>query len=106
MYEDSIEPQKRVAAWYALRDAKAAMEEIIAEAARTSDARLSDKLKKWLATVTVAEKDVSNLIGELDPSQYILEIRQIAAKLRQLGKRKADEIAGKLERADSMLMDA
>lgn len=106
-YEDdcSIDSAKRVAAWRALREAKADMQAMIDEAVQASDSRpLFDKLKKWLLVVTKAEKDVGNIIGEINPMQYALEIRQISGKLRQLGQRKTDEIAVKLERADGLLI--
>jgi len=102
MDEDPDETKQRVAAWYALRDAKAAMAGLIEEAAR-ANAGLSVKLNKWLPVITAAEKHVSNLIAELDASRW-LDIRPIAVKLRQLGQRKADEIAGKLDSADRALM--
>jgi hypothetical protein len=103
MDEDPDETKQRVAAWYALRDAKAAMAGLIEEAARANNAGLSIKLNKWLPVITAAEKHVSDLIAELDASRW-LDIRPIAVKLRQLGQRKADEIAGKLEIADRALM--
>jgi len=103
MNEDPDETRQRVAAWYALRDAKTAMAVLIEEAARADNAGLSVKLNKWLPVITAAEKHVSNLIAELDASKW-LDIRPIAVKLRQLGQRKADEIAGKLESADLALM--
>ena len=103
MNEDPDETRQRVAAWYALRDAKTAMAVLIEEAARADNAGLSVKLNKWLPVITAAEKHVSNLIAELDASKW-LDIRPIAVKLRQLGQRKADEIAGKLESADRALM--
>ena len=103
MDEDPDETKQRVAAWYALRDAKAAMAGLIEEAARANNAGLSVKLNKWLPVITAAEKHVSNLIAELDASRW-LDIRPIAVKLRQLGQRKADEIAGKLDSADRALM--
>lgn len=107
MHEGSVDTEKRIAAWRALREAKAVMEEMIAEAVRMSDTLpVYDKLKKWLPAIAAAEKDVGNVITDLDPLARVMEIRQIAAKLRQLGQRKTDEIAAKLERADSMLMDA
>ena len=106
MHEGSIETEKRIAAWRALREAKAAMEEMIADAVRMSHTRpLYDKLMKWLPIIEAAEKDVGNVIADLDPLAHVMEIRQIAAKLRQLGQRKADEIAARIERAYSMLMD-
>jgi hypothetical protein len=103
MDEDPDETRQRVAAWYALRDAKTAMAVLIEEAARADNAGLSVKLNKWLPVITAAEKHVSNLIAELDASKW-LDIRPIAVKLRQLGQRKADEIAGKLESADRAIM--
>jgi hypothetical protein len=106
MQEDSIDPEKRVTAWRALREARQDMEGMIDDAVRTNDTRpMYDKLKKWLLIIAAAEKDVGNLIGDLDPLPHVMEIRQIVAKLRQLGQRKTDEIASKLERADGMLMD-
>jgi hypothetical protein len=103
MNGDPEETKQRVAAWYALRDAKAAIVGLIEEATRASNTGLTAKLNKWLPVITAAEKHVSNLIAELDESKW-LEIRPIALKLRQLGQRKADEIAGKLESADRALM--
>jgi hypothetical protein len=106
MQEDSIDPEKRVTAWRALREARQDMEGMIDDAVRMNDTRpMYDKLKKWLLVITAAEKDVGNLIGDLEPLPHVMEIRQIVAKLRQLGQRKTDEIASKLERADGMLMD-
>jgi hypothetical protein len=106
MHEGSVEPEKRIAAWRALREAKAAMEEMIADAVRMSDTRpMYDKFKKWLPVIAAAEKDVGNVIGDLDPLEHVMELRQVAAKLRQLGQRKTDEIAAQLERVYSMLMD-
>jgi hypothetical protein len=106
MHEGSVETEKRIAAWRSLREAKAAMEEIIADAVRMNDTRpMYDKLKRWLPAIAAAEKDVGNVIADLDPLQHVMGLRQVAAKLRQLGQRKTDEIAGKIERADGMLMD-
>jgi hypothetical protein len=104
MNDDPEETKQRVTAWYALRDAKAAMQEMIAEAARTNDARIAEKLNKWLPVIVAAEKHVSNVIADLDASKW-MDIRPIAVKLRQLGKRKSDEIAGKIEQAVGALMD-
>jgi hypothetical protein len=107
MHEPPDETATRVAAWRVLREAREAIEEMIGEAVRTNDTRpMYDKLKRWLPIVLAAERDVGNVIGELDPAAHVMETRQIAAKLRQLGQRKTDEIAGKLERACSMVMDA
>jgi hypothetical protein len=107
MHEGSVDTEKRIAAWRALREARTATEEMIAEAVRMNDTRpMYDKLKKWLPAIVAAENDVGNVIADLDALQRVMDIRQVAAKLRQLGQRKTDEIAGKLERADSMLMDA
>lgn len=76
------------------------------DAVRMNDTRpLYDKLKKWTPVIAAAERNVGDITAELDPLAHLMEIRQIAAKLRQLGQRKTDEIAAKLERADSMLMD-
>jgi hypothetical protein len=106
MHEGSVETEKRIAAWRALREAKAALEEIIADAVRMSDTRpVYNKIKKWLPVVAAAEKDVGNVIGDLDPLAHVMAVRQVAAKLRQLGQRKTDEIAAKLEHADSLLME-
>ena len=107
MHEPPDETAARVAAWRVLRDAREAIEEMIGEAVRTNDTgSMYDKLKRWLPIVLAAEKDVGNVIGELDPRDHVMETWQIAAKLRQLGQRKTDEIAGKLERACNMAMDA
>jgi hypothetical protein len=107
MHEGSVETEKRIAAWRALREAKAAMEEMMADTVGMNDTRpMYDKLKKWLPVIAAAEKDVGNVISDLDPLQHVIGLRHVAAKLRQLGQRKTDEIAGKIERADSMLMDA
>lgn len=106
MHEGSVETEMRIAAWRALREAKAAMEEMIADAVGMNDTRpMYDKLKRWLPVIAAAEKDVGNVIADLDPLQHVNGLRQVAAKLRQLGQRKTDEIAGKIERADGMLMD-
>jgi hypothetical protein len=48
---------------------------------------------------------LKGLVGDLDPLQHVMELRQIVARLRQLGQRRTDEIAGQLERADDLLMD-
>jgi hypothetical protein len=107
MHEGCVDTEKRIAAWRALREAKAAMEEMMTDSVRMNDTSpLYDKLKKWMPVIAAAEKDVGNVTADLDPLARVMEIRQIAAKLRQLGQRKTDEIAAKLERADSMLMDA
>jgi hypothetical protein len=106
MHEGSVEIGKRIAAWRALREAKEAMEGLIADAVRMKDTRpMYDKLKKWLLVVTAAEKEVGNVTADLDPLAHVMEMRQIAAKLRQLGQRKTDEIASKLDLADGMLME-
>jgi hypothetical protein len=83
MHEGSVETEKRIAAWRALREAKAVMEEMIAEAVRMSDTLPGyNKLKKWLPAIAAAEKDIGNVIADLDPLARVMEIRQIAAKLR------------------------
>ena len=106
MHEGSVEPEKRIAAWRALREAKAAMEELIADAVRMNDTRpMYEKLKKWLGTVGDAEKEVGNLISDEEPFTHLLELRRIAVQLRQLGQRKTDSIAQMIERADGHLMD-
>ena len=62
------------------------MEEIIGDAVRMSDTRpLYDKVTKWLPTVVAAEKEVGNLISDVDPLQHVMEIRRIANQSTSLG---------------------
>ena len=106
MREDDSEATKaRIVAWHLLKAAKAAMEnlhdELIQQEPNSTHAA---KLEKWLATVSAAADDVSNLMTESVPSKTMLEIRQVAGKLRNPGQRKMDDIAKTLERAHAQLL--
>ena len=102
----SIDTEQRIAAYNALRDARKAMEEMIAEADRTNDTRpVFAKLKKWLPNVAEGEKDMGNVLSTRDPGDHLGELQQIATRMRQLGQRQTDAIAALIERAIAKVSD-
>jgi len=105
MDEASIDPEQRRKAFYALRDARKAMEEMLAESVRTNDTRpVFAKLKAWLPVVIEGEKDMGNLLSSRDPLDHVGQLRQIASKMRLLGQRQIDIIAEYIERAIGELL--
>jgi hypothetical protein len=93
MHEGLVPTDRRVAAYYQLKKAKAGMEELIVESVRSAETRpLYDKLKKCLPTVTEAVQATGNIISDSDPQldttgqiRFEIEAEAVLAEMAATG---------------------
>ena len=106
MDDESNDPTQRVAAFNLLREARKAMQRMIEDATNRNDTQpLYAKLKVWLVIVTEGEEDMSNLLSTRHPNDHVGELRQVASKMRLLGRKQTDEVATLIERAISKITE-